>query len=122
MANIENFIDAMISKDHVQSNNIFAELMSQKVDAALDAEKVAMAGQIFNDVEEIDDEDISDEDLEAAADEVISDEDLEDVEITDLDDEIEMSDVEDLEDHEPQEDEATDISSEEELELEDETV
>ena len=119
MANIENFIDAMISKDHVQSNNIFAELMSQKVDAALDAEKVAMAGQIFNDVEEIDDEDISDEDLEAAADEVISDE---DVEITDLDDEIEMSDVEDLEDHEPQEDEATDISSEEELELEDETV
>ena len=57
--------------------------------------------------------------IDAAADEVISDE---DVEITDLDDEIEMSDVEDLEDHEPQEDEATDISSEEELELEDETV
>lgn len=119
MANIENFIDAMINKDHVQSNNIFAELMSQKVDAALDAEKVAMAGQIFNDVEEIDDEDISDEDLEAVADEVISDE---DIDITDLDDEIEMSDVEDPEDHEPQEGEVTDISSEEELELEDETV
>jgi len=107
MADIENFIDAMMNKDHVQSSNIFAELMNQKVDAALDAEKVAMAGQIFNDVEEIDDEDISDEDLEAAADEAIEDEDLE---------------MYDPEDHETEEGEAVDISSEEELELEDETV
>lgn len=107
MADIENFIDAMMNKDHVQSSNIFAELMNQKVDAALDAEKVAMAGQIFNDVEEIDDEDISDEDLEAAADEAIDDEDLE---------------MYDPEDHEAEEGETVDISSEEELELEDETV
>jgi len=81
--------------------------MNQKVDAALDAEKVAMAGQIFNDVEEIDDEDISDEDLEAAADEAIEDEDLE---------------MYDPEDHEAEEGDTVDISSEEELELEDETV
>lgn len=107
MADIENFIDAMMNKDHVQSSNIFAELMNQKVDAALDAEKVAMAGQIFNEVEEIDDEDISDEDLEAAADEAIDDEDLE---------------MYDPEDHEAEEGETVDISSEEELELEDETV
>lgn len=107
MADIENFIDAMMNKDHVQSSNIFAELMNQKVDAALDAEKVAMAGQIFNDVEEIDNEDISDEDLEAAADEAIDDEDLE---------------MYDPEDHEAEEGETVDISSEEELELEDETV
>lgn len=107
MADIENFIDAMMNKDHVQSSNIFAELMNQKVDAALDAEKVAMAGQIFNDVEEIDDEDISDEDLEAAADEAIEDEDLE---------------MYDPEDHEAEEGDTVDISFEEELELEDETV
>ena len=107
MADIENFIDAMMNKNHAQSSNIFAELMNQKVDAALDAEKVAMAGQIFNDVEEIDDEDISDEDLDAAADEAIEDEDLE---------------MYDPEDHEAEEGEAVDISSEEELELEDETV
>lgn len=107
MADIENFIDAMMNKDHVQSSNIFAELMNQKVDAALDAEKVAMAGQIFNDVEEIDNEDISDEDLEAAADEAIDDEDLE---------------MYDPEDYEAEEGETVDISSEEELELEDETV
>lgn len=107
MADIENFIDAMMNKDHVQSSNIFAELMNQKVDVALDAEKVAMAGQIFNDVEEIDDEDISDEDLEAAADEAIDDEDLE---------------MYDPEDYEAEEGETVDISSEEELELEDETV
>lgn len=107
MADIENFIDAMMNKDHVQSSNIFAELMNQKVDTALDAEKVAMAGQIFNDVEEIDDEDISDEDLEAAADEAIEDEDLE---------------MYDPEDHEAEEGDTVDISFEEELELEDETV
>lgn len=107
MADIENFIDAMMNKDHVQSSNIFAELMNQKVDAALDAEKVAMAGQIFNDVEEIEDEDISDEDLEAAADEAIEDEDLE---------------MYDPEDYEAEEGDTVDISSEEELELEDETV
>ena len=51
--------------------------------------------------------DISDEDLEAAADEAIDDEDLE---------------MYDPEDHEAEEGETVDISSEEELELEDETV
>lgn len=74
MADIENFIDAMINKDHVQSNNMFAELIGQKVDAALDAEKVAVASQIFNGAEDLEDEDVSDEDLEMAADDIVDDE------------------------------------------------
>ena len=73
MADIENFIDAMINKDHVRSNEMFADLIGQKVDAALDTEKVAVASHIFNGVE-IDDDDLSDEELEAAADEALEDE------------------------------------------------
>ena len=104
MADIENFIDAMMNKDHVRSNEMFADLIGQKVDAALDAEKVAVASHIFNGVE-IDDEDLSDEELEAAADEALEDEDLteyefgsDDEEAQDEVDEFEEEPVEELED------------------------
>ena len=83
MADIENFIDAMINKDHVQSNSMFAELIGQKVDAALDAEKVAVASQIFNGAEDLEDEDVSDEDLEMAADEIVDDEEFTEYEFSD---------------------------------------
>lgn len=82
MASIENFIDAMIDKDHVRSNEMFADIIGQKVDAALDAEKIAVASQVFNGVE-LDDEDFSDEELEAAADEALEDEDLTEYEFDD---------------------------------------
>lgn len=77
MTEIENFIDAMVNKDYARSNEMFSDLMNQKIDQALDAEKAAVAGQIFNGVEPEED-DISDEDLEAAADEALDDEDFED--------------------------------------------
>lgn len=80
MADIENFINAMIDKDHVRSNEMFSDIISQKVDAALDAEKIAVAGQIFNGVEPEEMDDVSDEDLEAAADETLDDEELEEYE------------------------------------------
>ena len=90
MADIENFINAMIDKDHVRSNEMFSDIISQKVDAALDAEKIAVAGQIFNDVEPEDMDDVSDEDLEVAADDVLDDEDLEEYE---FDQELEDEEV-----------------------------
>ena len=103
MADIENFIDAMINKDHVRSNEMFADLIGQKVDAALDAEKVAVASHIFNGVE-IDDDDLSDEELEAAADEALEDEELTEYEFDDdgeeASDEVEEEPVEELEDEE----------------------
>ena len=101
MADIENFIDAMINKDHVRSNEMFADLIGQKVDAALDAEKVAVASHIFNGVE-IDDDDLSDEELEAAADEALEDEEFTEYEFGDggeeASDEVEEEPVEELED------------------------
>jgi len=103
MADIENFIDAMINKDHVRSNEMFADLIGQKVDAALDAEKVAVASHIFNGVE-IDDDDLSDEELEAAADEALEDEEFTEYEFgvgeEEASDEVEEEPAEELEDEE----------------------
>ena len=104
MADIENFIDAMMNKDHVRSNEMFADLIGQKVDAALDAEKVAVASHIFNGVE-IDDDDLSDEELEAAADEALEDEEFTEYEFgvgeeEEASDEVEEEPAEELEDEE----------------------
>ena len=79
MTEIENFIDAMVNKDYTKSNEMFTDLMNQKIDQALDAEKAAVAGQIFNGEEPLEDE-VSDEELEAAADEALEDEDFDDAE------------------------------------------
>ena len=103
MADIENFIDAMMNKDHVRSNEMFADLIGQKVDAALDAEKVAVASHIFNGVE-IDDDDLSDEELEAAADEALEDEEFTEYEFgvgeEEASNEVEEEPAEELEDEE----------------------
>jgi hypothetical protein len=98
MADIENFIDAMINKDHVRSNEMFADLIGQKVDAALDAEKVAVASNIFNTVE-ITNDDILDDELEAAADKALEDEEFTEYEFGDGDGEEEEP-AEELEDEE----------------------
>jgi len=109
MASIENFIDAMIDKDHVRSNEMFADIIGQKVDAALDAEKIAVASQVFNGVE-FEDENISDEDLEAAAYEALNDEEFTEYEFDD--------DFEEIQDMNQE----TKIDAMSDEELEDETV
>lgn len=73
MTDIENFIDAVVNKNYAKSNEMFSEILGQKVDQALDAEKIAMANVVFNNVEDPDDDDITDEEL----DEFLDDEDLE---------------------------------------------
>jgi hypothetical protein len=98
MADIENFIDAMINKDHVRSNEMFADLIGQKVDAALDAEKVAVASNIFNTVK-ITNDDLLDDELEAAANKALEDEEFTEYEFGD-DDGDEEEPAEELEDEE----------------------
>lgn len=92
MADIENFIDAMVNKDYATSNEMFADLMNQKIDQALDAEKAAVAGQVFNGLEPEEDE-ISDEDLEAAADDALEDEDFDDTDEEEYEETLEDEDV-----------------------------
>lgn len=102
---MNNFIDAMVQKDYAQANGIFNELMGQKIDIALDAEKINVADQVFNDVEPEED-DISDEEIEALADEAVEEEDYDDTDYAEDDDYIE--DVEEEGEHFEAEDEFED--------------
>ena len=88
MEDMNNFIDAMVQKDYAQANGIFNELMGQKIDTALDAEKINVAGQVFNDVEPEED-DISDEEIAALADEAVEEEDYDDTDYAEDDEYIE---------------------------------
>ena len=85
---MNNFIDAMVQKDYAQANGIFNELMGQKIDTALDAEKINVAGQVFNDVEPEED-DISDEEIAALADEAVEEEYYDDTDYAEDDEYIE---------------------------------
>lgn len=82
MADIENFVNAMIDKDHVKSNQMFADLIGQKVDAAIEAEKISVASQVFNNAEP-EETDLSDEELE--------------MELADDVEELELDDAEEVE-------------------------
>ena len=53
---IGDFIDAIASGDFNQSEKLFNDLLSDKVDETLEAEKIAVAGQIFNGEAPLEDE------------------------------------------------------------------
>ena len=73
-AGVADMIDFAYAQDYNKATDIFNDVISQKMAAALDQEKVAVANQIFNDVEpeELDDEELSaeEDDIEAGDDEV----------------------------------------------------
>jgi len=81
---IEDLINSVVDQDFSKAAPTFAEIMRDKMDDALEQEKIAQADQIFNghepDEEESmeDDDDISDEELYDAIDE--TEDDLEEVE------------------------------------------
>jgi hypothetical protein len=93
---IQNMIQHAMDNEYSQANNIFGELMTVKLNDLLDQEKVRLADQIYNGVEDDEDEtDIGDEDqleldLEGES-ELESDEedDEEDDEVEDNDEELE---------------------------------
>lgn len=81
---IEDLINSVVDQDFSKAAPTFAEIMRDKMDDALEQEKIAQADQIFNghepDEEESmeDDDDISDQELDDAIDE--TEDDLEEVE------------------------------------------
>jgi len=87
---IENMIDYAANADFNKANAIFNDMIAQKMDAAIDQEKIAVANQIFNDVDE--------EELEAEAD-ADAEEAATDVEIEDDDLTAEESEEEEVEGH-----------------------
>ena len=73
-AGVADMIDLAYAQDFVKANTIFNDMMGDKMSAALDQEKIAVADQIFNDQEEIDDEELE------ASDEAEDGEEVDDVE------------------------------------------
>ena len=48
---IENMIDYAANSEFNKANAIFNDMLAQKMDAAMDQERIAIAGKVFNDVE-----------------------------------------------------------------------
>ena len=91
MSELESFIDAVAQQDFNQANSVFNDMIGQRMSDALDQEKIAVAGQIFNneEPEELEASEDEDEDVEDFTDEEI------DAAIDDLDDDVEDEDEDD---------------------------
>lgn len=88
---IEDLVQAAFEKNYTAATEIFNDAIGQKMQAALDQEKIALADQIFNGVDPVDpdieDEDTDeDEDIDDIAD--LSDEEIDEIDY-DEDDEVE---------------------------------
>lgn len=63
---LDDLVDMISVEDFANAKPMFAELMASKLHDAIDAEKVKVAGQMFDpdEDEDLDEEDFDDEDLE----------------------------------------------------------
>lgn len=112
MEQIVNFIKNVKDQDFNAANSIFNELMSSKVNDLMDAEKVKIADQVFNDANPDEDpeiEDVEEEDLEDDADTDIE-EDEDDEEVTEDDIPEEEEDEDPVEETEEEDDTDEDVS------------
>jgi hypothetical protein len=76
---ISKMVDYITQSEYTKANDVFNELLSQRVSDSLDQEKIAIAQSIYSDEEEESEEDeYTDEDLEDLADEYAEEEEEED--------------------------------------------
>lgn len=78
---IEDMIDNIAAGELNQANSTFNTLVQDRVNQAVDQEKIAVAGTMFNGTEEEEEQlefDLDHEDLDDLDDEDLEDEDLED--------------------------------------------
>ena len=78
MAEIDDFLDYAYSKNFSKANNMFGELIGNKITNALDQEKIKVAGQIYNEMEEEDFEIDDEEQLTVSDEEEETEEEMED--------------------------------------------
>jgi hypothetical protein len=97
MSETEDLVDAMYTQNYTAATEIFNDMISQKMNDALEQEKVSVASQIFNGEEpEDDDYDLGDEvDQQDDADLELEDEDIDD---GDVEDYLEDEDLEEIDD------------------------
>ena len=107
---VSDLLSQVSGGDLNQANKTFAELIGDRVNDALEAEKVKVAGEIYNDQER--DDDVSEEDVEAALAEL----DAEDADGTGADEVV--GEVEDGAEDDGSEAEAFSVESEESPEAE----
>lgn len=107
MTMTQELIQNALDKDYNKANNIFGEIMTQKVNDLLDQEKIKLADQIYNDAEpddEFDDDqlelDLEDEDEDLESTETGAEMGDEGVPESSSDAEVEMGDEESPEDEE----------------------
>jgi hypothetical protein len=62
---IVDFIDDIQKRDFTSAQSTFQDMMQQRMQDALDQQKIVVAGQMFGEPED-EVEDVSDEDIEAA--------------------------------------------------------
>lgn len=74
---ISKMVDYITQSEYTKANDVFNELLSQRVSDSLEQEKIAIAQGIYSDEDEYEDDEISDEDLEDLADEYAEEEDEE---------------------------------------------
>lgn len=84
MADIENFIDAVLDQDFSKAGPMFNELLGSKINDALEQEKISVAASMFGDEDE--------DQLEMEFDE---DEDEDDFDITDEEEDEAIDELED---------------------------
>ena len=69
MADIDDLLDYAYQKNYAKADAVFNDLIGTKLGNALDQEKIKVAGQVYNDMEEKDFEVDDEEQLTLASDE-----------------------------------------------------
>ena len=77
---IEDFINAVSEKDYAKAEPMFQDMMGQRMNDALDAEKIAVANKIYNGIEDdeeqleldLDDTESNDEEWEEGSEEELN--------------------------------------------------
>jgi hypothetical protein len=75
---ISKMIDYISHSEYTKANQVFNELLGQRVSDSLDQEKIAVAQSIYSDEEDEDEDEYTDEELEDALEDVDDEESEED--------------------------------------------
>ncbi len=87
---IEDLIQHSLAQDYNKANEVFGKVMTTRVADLLDQQKVKIAGQIYNDEPEDQEDPLEDEDFEETeGEEEETEEDIEDAEDEEEEEEIE---------------------------------
>lgn len=74
---ISKMVDYITQSEYTKANDVFNELLAQRVSDSLEQEKIAVAQAIYSDEDESEEDEYTDEELEAALEDEDEDDDYE---------------------------------------------